>query len=113
MAVAAGVLNETRRRTLEAVCDTFVPSLEVETGDQVKRDFFARAASDVGVAAQVEGLMADAMMPGEIEGFGQLLDGLAEDDFAAQRLEGRTQILHQAPGCGPEAKLGAKPCRES
>jgi len=31
MAVVAGVLNDTRRRTLEAVCDTVVPSIEVFT----------------------------------------------------------------------------------
>jgi hypothetical protein len=30
MAVTVGVLSDTRRRTLEAVCDTFAPSLQVE-----------------------------------------------------------------------------------
>jgi hypothetical protein len=61
MAVAAGVLNETQRRTLEAVCDTYAPSVEV---DDDPTGFFARAASDLGLAGQIEGLMGQAMVPG-------------------------------------------------
>ncbi|HTD08945.1 MAG TPA: GMC oxidoreductase [Solirubrobacteraceae bacterium] len=38
MAVAVGLLNDTRRQTLEAVCDTFAPSIEVDDGGQVLRD---------------------------------------------------------------------------
>ena len=50
MAVVAGVLSDTRRRTLEAVCDTVAPSVDVETDDVVLRDFYARGASDLGIA---------------------------------------------------------------
>jgi choline dehydrogenase-like flavoprotein len=105
MAVAAGVLSETRRRILEAVCDTFAPRVEVETDDETLRDFYARAASDLGVPAQVEKLMAQAMLPEEIEGFGQLLDGLAEHDFAGLPLEARTQALRDTAASSHDAKL--------
>jgi choline dehydrogenase-like flavoprotein len=108
MAVMAGVLDETRRRTLEALCDTIVPPVDYDGDDETLRAFMARAASDMGVAAQIEGLMAQAMLPEEIEGFGQLLDGLAQADFAGLPLEVRTQVLKQVAASAPEAKLGVK-----
>jgi len=106
MAVMAGVLGETRRRTLEALCDTFVPSVPYEGGDETMRAFMARSATDMGVPSQIEGLMAQAMLPEEIEGFGQLLDGLG--DFGALPLDARTQALTQIAASSPEAKLGLK-----
>jgi len=106
MAVMAGVLGETRRRTLEALCDTFVPSVPYEGGDETMRAFMARSATDMGVPSQIEGLMAQAMLPDEIEGFGQLLDGLG--DFGALPLDARTQALTQIAASSPEAKLGLK-----
>src|SRR2546423_1440150 len=108
MAVMAGVLTETQRRTLEALCDTFVPSVEYDGGDDVMRAYMARPASDLAVAAQIEGLMAQAMMPEEIEGFGLLLDGLAALDFAAMPVEARTQVVQQVAASGPEGKLGMR-----
>src|SRR5215210_536227 len=108
MAVAAGVLSDTRRRTLEAVCDTFAPQVEVDDQDPVLREFYARSASDMGIAPEIEGLMAQAMMPEEIEAFGELLDGLAEHDFASLPLEARTQVLHDVRDSGPEAKYGVQ-----
>ena len=84
MAVAQAVLNETQRTTLEALCDTFVPAVDADTGDPVEKAFMARAASDLAVAAQIEGLMADVMVPDEIEGFAGLLDALAAEGFAAR-----------------------------
>ena len=111
MAVAAGVLSETRRRTLEAVCDTAVPSVDMDTDDEQLRDFYARAASDMGVAAQVEGLMAQAMMPDEIEGIGELLDGLAQQDFAARTLDERTELLRETAASSHDAKLAVHSLR--
>ena len=68
MAVMAGVFNETQRRTLEALCDTFV------AGAGGRRRATRRCATswparraDMAIAAQIEGLMAQAMMPEEIE----------------------------------------------
>ncbi|MBV8993897.1 MAG: hypothetical protein JO287_09395, partial [Pseudonocardiales bacterium] len=69
-------LSETRRRTLAAICDTFAPSVEVESDHAVLREFFARAASDLGEPALLEGLLAQAMMPEELEAFGQILDAI-------------------------------------
>ena len=111
MAVTAGVLSETRRRTLEAVCDTFAPSIEVDDDGEVLRDFYARSASDLGVSAQIEGLLAQSMMPEEIEALGQLLDGFAEYDFASLALAERTALLHEVAASGPEAKFGVRQLR--
>jgi len=108
MAVMAGVLDETRRRTLEALCDTIVPSVPYDGDDETVRAYMARSAGDMGVAAQIEGLMAQAMLPEDIEGFGQLLDGLSATDFASLPLETRNQILKQVSSSAPEAKLGIK-----
>ena len=58
MAVTVGVLSDTRRATLEAVCDTFAPALQLDGGGEAERAFYARSASDLGVAAQIEGLLA-------------------------------------------------------
>ena len=66
MAVTVGVLGDTRRRTLEALCDTFAPSLESNGDDAAMRDFYARSASDLGVAAQIEDLLAQSILPEEI-----------------------------------------------
>src|SRR5665213_3591117 len=113
MAVAVGVLSDTRRRTLGAVCDTFAPSIAVDDDDdgRVLRDFYARSASDLGVPAQIEGLLAQSMMPEEIEAFGQLLDVVAEQDFANMALLARTELLRQVAASGPEAKLGVRRLR--
>jgi len=48
------VFSEIQRDTLRALCDTFIPSLAVP-GD--KADFYARAASDLGVPDAVEQAM--------------------------------------------------------
>jgi choline dehydrogenase-like flavoprotein len=111
MAVAVGVLSDTRRRTLEAVCDTFAPSIEVDSDDQELCDFYARSASDLGVASQIEGLLAQSMLAEEIEAFGQLLDAFAAHDFASMALQARTEILQLLAASGPEAKLGVRRLR--
>jgi choline dehydrogenase-like flavoprotein len=111
MAVTVGVLSDTRRRTLEAVCDTFAPSIDVDRDDETLRDFFARSASDLGVAGQIEGLIAQSMLAEEIEAFGQLLDAFAEHDLASLPLAARTELLHQIADSSPEAKLGVRQLR--
>jgi len=112
MAVTVGVLSDTRRRTLEAVCDTFAPSLQVdEETDETLREFYARSASDLGVPAQIEGLLAQTALPEEIEAFGQLLDGFAAQDFAALPLPARTELVHAVAASSPEAKFGVRQLR--
>jgi choline dehydrogenase-like flavoprotein len=110
MAVTVGVLSETRRGTLEEVCDTFAPSLE--GGDDAAGEaFYARSASDLGVAAQIEGLLAQTALPEEIEAFGQMLDAIAGAGFGAADLDGRTALLHAISDSSPEAKLGIRQLR--
>jgi len=105
MAVTVGVLSDTRRQTLEEICDTFAPSL------QDGGDFFARCASDLGVAAQIEGLLAQTALPEDIEALGQLLDAIAAQGFGAADLDGRTALLHAIADSSPEAKLGIRQLR--
>jgi choline dehydrogenase-like flavoprotein len=111
MAVAVGVLSDTRRATLEVVCDTFAPSLEIDDERPELREFYARAASGLGVSSQIEGLLAQTALPEEIEATGQLLDALAAQDIASMALAGRTQLLHAIAGSSPEAKLGIRQLR--
>jgi len=111
MAIAVGILSDTRRRTLEAICDTFAPSIAAPDGDEVLRAFLARSASDLDVAAQIEGLLAQTMQQEEIDGLGALLDAFAEQDFAAQGLDARTSIVHAISDSSPEAKLGVRQLR--
>jgi choline dehydrogenase-like flavoprotein len=111
MAVTVGVFSDTRRRALEAVCDTFAPALQVEDEREAVRDFYARSASDLGVPAQIEGLLAQTAMPEEIEAVGQLLDALAAQAIAERSLEDRTALLHGVAGSGPEAKFGLRQLR--
>jgi choline dehydrogenase-like flavoprotein len=76
------------------------------------RDFLARPASELGVAEQIEGLMSQ--MPEEqVQGFGELLDGLAQHDFATQPLDVRTQILHEVAATSHEARLGVNALRST
>jgi choline dehydrogenase-like flavoprotein len=113
VAVATAVLTEVQRRTLEAVCDTVVPGVQTDEGDPVLRAYLARAASDLAVAEQLEGLMAQAMVAEEIQGFAELLDGLAAHDFAALPLDARTQILHDVSASSHEARLGVLALRNA
>src|SRR3954468_15227050 len=105
MSVAASVLSDTQRQTLEALCDTFIPSVESDTGDPLERDFLARAASDMLIPAAIEQTFGDTLLPEEIAQFAGLLDAFAEHDFASLPVEVRTQIVHQFRE-DPEAKVG-------
>ncbi|HEX7610218.1 MAG TPA: FAD-dependent oxidoreductase [Solirubrobacteraceae bacterium] len=111
MAVTVGVLSETRQRALEALCDTFAPSLEVDCEREELRAFYARAASDLGVPAQIEGLLAASALPEEIEALGQLLDAFAAHEIASLPLSARTELVHAVSASDPEAKLGVRRLR--
>ena len=106
MAVAASVLTDAQRETLEALCDTFVPSLEAEVGDPVEREFLARAASDMEIPARIEQSFADTLLPEEIARFAGLLDALAEQRFAEAPLDARTQMVHAFRDGDPQARVG-------
>src|SRR3954471_10341974 len=106
MSVAASVLSDTQRQTLEALCDTFIPAVEADTGDPVEREFLARAASHMQIPAVIEQAFADTLLPEEIAQMGGLLDAFAEHDFASLPLEVRTQVVKQFREAGPEVKAG-------
>src|SRR4051794_35341288 len=108
MAVMAGGLKETQRRALEAGGGTLLPPGEEDGGDAAMKADMGRSAGGMQVAAQIEGLMAQAMMPEDIAGFAALLDALAQHDFASLPLEVRTAALHQVSASAPEGKLGVK-----
>jgi choline dehydrogenase-like flavoprotein len=113
MAVAEAVLNDVQRRTLEAVCDTVVPAIASDEADPALRDYLGRSAGDLRVAEQLEGLMAQAMVAEEIQGFADLLDGLAQHDFVNLPLAARTQILHDVAASSHEARLGVLALRNT
>jgi len=102
----AAVLSEVQRRTLEAVCDTIVPAVQASDEDPVLADFLARGAGEMQIAGQVEALMGQAMNAEQIQGFADLLDGLAQYDFASLPIEARTKILHDVSSSSHEARLG-------
>ena len=108
MAVAQPALNEAQSRTLRALCDTFVPAVALDTHDELTRDFMARPASELGVAAQIAGLMADVMTLEEIAGFAGLLDALGTEGFADADLAARTQTVHGFIAQDAAAKLGLR-----
>lgn len=99
-------LSETRRRTLEAVCDTIVPAVESASSDPLEREFMGRAASEMGVAGHIEAMLAQAMLPEEIEALGGLLDALEAEGFSDAPVEARTAIIHAFREADPDAKLG-------
>jgi choline dehydrogenase-like flavoprotein len=106
MAVLAPALDETQRATLTALCETYVPSVEIDSGDPVEAEFMARSAADLEVAAQVEAMLSDALLPEELAQVAGLLDALAGQDFANLPLEARTQVVHGFRDAAPEVKLG-------
>jgi choline dehydrogenase-like flavoprotein len=96
------VLDDTHRDVLTAVCDTVVPAIE---RDPDPDGFFARRASDVGVPAAAEDLIAT--MPDEQrEGLKELLGALGDQGFLRASQRSREQILRNVALIGPEAAAG-------
>ena len=80
------VLSEIQRDTLRALCDTFVPSLDVP-GDLT--EFYARSASDLGVPEAVEPALGRASPRTSSTGLRGLLDAIAAQGFADAPAPGR------------------------
>jgi len=108
MTVAQAVLSETQRATLEALCDTFVPSVDRTGHDEATRAFMARTATDLAVPEQIEGLMGQVMIADEIAQFAGLLDALAAEGFADADLAARTALVHGFSAQDPGAKQGLR-----
>src|SRR5580765_1498636 len=98
---AAG-LGEARRDALRAFCDTIVPSIE-HAGDQ--DGFWARKATDLAIDQGVEQILAT--LPPELQaGLGQLLDALAEQQFAHLSQLSREQVLKNVTMADQDAAQG-------
>lgn len=110
MAVTAGVLSAERRQTLEALFDTFVPSIQAVDDPG---GLLARAASELGLASVFEQIATEAMMPEEVEGVGQLLDSLAACELVALPREAREQLVRATEQASPEARLGIRSLRSA
>src|SRR3954452_26516 len=95
-------LTDAHRATLRAVCDTVVPSIQ-RTPDPTGH--WARKASDLGVDQAFEQMLAE-FPPEDQAGMAELLDGLAEQQFAAQSQLSREQQLRNIALLGPEAAAG-------
>lgn len=106
MATAQAVFSDTRRATLEALCQTFVPAVETDSADPVEAAFLTRGASELQVAAQIEELLAESMAPEEIEATGELLDALAAEGFDDASPQARTDMVHAIREQDPAAKHG-------
>jgi len=65
------VLSEIQRDTLQQLCDTFAPSLDVP-GDNA--DFYARSASDLGVPDAVEQALSTQLPEDQLGGLRDLLE---------------------------------------
>jgi choline dehydrogenase-like flavoprotein len=111
MAVAVGILSDTRRHTLEAICDTFAPSIADASSDEVLQEFLARSAADLGVAGQIESLLGSVMVQEDIDALGALLDAFSDQEFASKTLDERTALVHAIAASSPEAKLGVRQLR--
>ena len=106
MAVLAPAFDETQTATLAALCETYVPSVEVDSGDPVEREFMARSAADLDVPAQIEAMLSETLLPEELAAVAGLLDALAAEGFAELPVEARTQVVHGFRDADPEAKQG-------
>ncbi|MGI8845791.1 MAG: FAD-dependent oxidoreductase [Thermoleophilaceae bacterium] len=106
MAAVATVFTDPQREVLEALCETFVPSVEVDSLDPVEQAFMRRSALDMQVPAQIEGMLAEAMTAEEIAGVGDLLHALADQGIAEVPIDVRTQIVHGVAAADVQAKQG-------
>lgn len=94
--------DDRRRATLEAVCDTIVPSIPREPDPH---GLWARKASDIGVPQMAQDALSQ-LPPDQLAGLMQLLDGLAQQGFARASQRSREQLLTNVSLLGPEAAAG-------
>ena len=98
------VLSEVQRAALEALCDTFAPSIE---RDDDPTGFWARSASDLSIPAVIEEQLAGGLVPEEqLDGLRELLDALAAQGLVDAPQEAREQIVHGFMDSGPDALAG-------
>jgi choline dehydrogenase-like flavoprotein len=98
----ANELNETQRGALRAVCDTVVPGIE---HDPDPDGLWARKATDLGVDAGIEQLMAGMPAP-DRAGLCELLEALDQQGIRAVSQRSREQLLRNLGLFSPEAAAG-------
>ena len=106
MATVETVLEETGSRTLEALCDTFIPAVAQEGSDEVEQQFMARAASALSVPLEIERLMTQTMTPEEQAQVSELLAGLERAGLLELDLAGRTSLVQEIAAGDPAARQG-------
>ncbi len=109
--VTSEMFTDAQRATLTAFCDTIVPSLSPPAEGNGAGDphgFWARSASDIGVAEAIEIGLLQADVPEEqLDGVRSLIDALAEEGMAAQTpQEAREQIVLGVENSSPDALAG-------
>jgi choline dehydrogenase-like flavoprotein len=103
-AEVSGLLDDSRRATLRAICDTVVPALERERDPD---GFWARKASDLGTDAAVEQLLAEIPDPELQAGLVAVIDALGGQGIARHPSQlSREQILRNASYSSPQAAAG-------
>jgi len=100
---SANWLTDGEMRTLIAVCEALIPSVAAPAGEEVASEFYARSATDLGVAQVVAETLA-VESPETRTQFKQLL-GLLQSPIAGALLMGRPQSFAQAPLAAREAAL--------
>jgi choline dehydrogenase-like flavoprotein len=96
-------LNENQRAVLQALCDTFVPSIKV-ANDPI--GFWARTASDLGVDCVLARNLKEDVPPKLYQGLVGLLDALGAKGFIKAPQAQREAILTQISGSSPQAGAG-------
>ena len=100
--------TDLQRQVLTAFADTIVA---VVPHDPDPDGFFARAASDLGVAPVAERLL-QAVPARQLAGLTELLDAMAGMGLHTQPLPGREMIVNAVAASGPEARLGVDTLRQ-
>jgi len=95
--------SESQRATLRAICDTFVPRIEVADDPH---GFWARQASDIAVDVAVEAYIESRLDPAAREGLRSLLDVFTAQDFPGQDQATREGMLEGFKAFGPEVSAG-------
>ena len=95
--------SDSQRASLRAICDTFVPAIEMTDDPD---GFWARRASDIGADAAVEKYIDTHVEPAAKTGLLQLLDVFTAQDFASQDQATREGMIEGFKAFGPEVTAG-------
>ncbi len=110
---ASDLFDDSQRRTLAVLCDTFVPPLSAPEGGPDPTGFWARAASHLAVPEAIEVTLLQANAPADqIDGLRRLLDSLAENGMTPETpLAEREQLVHAFSAADPETLAGMNAIR--